>query len=164
MVREAIRQNIEDIIAEEDIISILPGTKVRIPLKSIKEFQFAFSEENPMVVQAPGAKKGDKIEKADPRFSQIPGPQAGDLPGEDVYEAEISGKELWEMIDEFLELPRLKEKSTEKTKKERKTRFRRTKKKGVIAKVNWSKTAEERIKRRKTQKRISKTPRGGGKK
>src|ERR1700731_608676 len=106
-VRESIRENIADIIAEESIIGKDRDRVIKVPLRGIKEYRFIYGE------NAPGAGQG----QGDTRPGQVVGKvgkdgkggegQAGDRPGIDYYETDVTLDELIEIMFEDLELPNL---------------------------------------------------------
>ena len=51
-VREAIRANVADIIAEEAILTKTPDRVVKVLIRGIKEYCFAFEEKTPRVAAA----------------------------------------------------------------------------------------------------------------
>src|ERR1700693_1891369 len=92
-VRESIRENIADIIAEESIIGKDRDRVIKVPLRGIKEYRFIYGE------NAPGAGQG----QGDTRPGQVVGKvgkdgkgegQAGDRPGIDYYETDVTLDEL----------------------------------------------------------------------
>lgn len=155
IVREAIKENLKEILDGIDIVSISPHQKIKIPLRSYKEFQFAFSEKTPGAAQAPGKGKGDKLGEEKDK-SPDPGPQAGDMPGEDIYEVEMYAGELQDIIDEKYNLPNLEELDKSKTPDQEKTRTRGYKKKGPLPKLARRRTAKRRLERLKGEERIKK--------
>lgn len=146
-VLEAIKENLEDILEGLDIVSMSPDQKIKIPLRSIKEFQFAYAERNPGAAQAPGAGKGDKLGEKKGEMRMPGDQQAGDTPGDDVYEVEIYAEELQELIDEKYNLPNLEEKDEAKAPEEKKTRTRGYKKRGPLSRLARRRTAKKRIER-----------------
>lgn len=153
-VREAIKENLEEILESTDIVNISPFQKIKIPLRSIKEFQFAFAENTAGAAQAPGKGKGDKLGEAEKKPGA--GPRAGDMPGEDIYETEIYAHELQEIIDEKYNLPNLEEKDKSKTPDEEKVRIRGYKKKGPLTRLARRRTAKRRLERLQSEERIKK--------
>ena len=149
-VREAIKEGLGELLEGVDIISISPFQKIKIPLRNLKEFQFAFAEKNPGVAQAPGAKKGDKLGKKEAE-ERMPGPQAGDMPGEDVYEVEMYAYEIQELIDEKYNLPHLEEKEKSKVPEEEKTKIRGYKRRGPLSRLARRRTVRRRIERGKKE-------------
>lgn len=109
---KAIREGIHDIIADESIIGKNGKTKVKIPVKGIKEYKFVFGDnnQNRKVGSAPGKdkKRGQPIGKG-PQQSQGEGsnPKAGNKEGEEIYEVEITLDDLAEYLFDDLELPEL---------------------------------------------------------
>src|SRR5882762_2826454 len=90
-VRESIRENISDIIAEESIIGKSGDRVIKVPLRGIKEYRFVYGENQPGAAQGDGdsqpgqvvGKKGkDGVGKGDDK--------AGDTPGVDYYETDVT--------------------------------------------------------------------------
>ncbi len=106
-VRESIRDNIADIIAEESIIGKDRDRVIKVPLRGIKEYRFVFGDNAGGSSQGEGdTQEGQVIGKA----GQQPGKgddMAGDRPGVDYYETEVTLEELIEIMFEDLELPNL---------------------------------------------------------
>ena len=48
-VREAIRENIADIVAEESIIGQSRDKIIKVPIRGIKEYRFVFGDNSPQV-------------------------------------------------------------------------------------------------------------------
>ncbi len=143
--------NLDEILAEEDIIRLSPGKSIKVSVRGLIEYQFQFDDRAPRVGQTSGdPKKGQRI-RTGPRVSQqgLQGPGAGDEPGLDIYETEVPMKDLAELIEEEFELPDLKEKSHDKTLKHQKRGFQGTKKTGIRAHIEKRKTVRERLKRKK---------------
>ena len=111
-VKEAIRENLADIISEQSIITS-DGTKiVKVPIRSLEEYKFRFGEPPPegQVGQGDGGSQvGDVRERAG-RPGQGNGPGAGEQPGIDYYEAELTVDELAALLFEDLGLPNLEPK------------------------------------------------------
>ena len=100
-VRESIRENIADIIAEESIIGKDKDRVIKVPLRGIKEYRFVYGD------NSPGASQGD----GDSRPGQVVGKtgkdgpgkgdeHAGDRPGVDYYETDVTLEELIEIMFE----------------------------------------------------------------
>ncbi len=151
--KQAIRDNLEEILEGTDIVSISPFQKIKIPLRSIKEFQFAFAEDTSGAAQAPGKGKGDKLGQQE----KVPerGPQAGDMPGEDIYETEVYAHELQEILDERYNLPNLEEKDKSKTPDEEKIRIRGYKRRGPMSRLARRRTTKRRLERTQSEKRTN---------
>ena len=119
--REALRENLPEIIAEEAIITQKRGKTVKVPIRSLEIPNFRPGARNRApengdgqrvggagVGQGPG-NPGDVIDRRPPR-GQRPGPEAGDEPGQDYIETEIELEELVAMMLEDLGLPNLEKK------------------------------------------------------
>ncbi|NCU17670.1 sporulation protein YhbH [Pallidibacillus pasinlerensis] len=112
-VQEAIKKNLPDLVSEENII-LSDGKKVvKIPIRSLDEYKIRYNyDKNKHVGQGDGdSNVGDVVARdgsAQPGAGQ--GPGAGDQPGEDYYEAEVSLAELEEAFFKELELPNLQKK------------------------------------------------------
>ncbi|WP_018132792.1 sporulation protein YhbH [Effusibacillus pohliae] len=147
-VREAIRQNLADLVSEESIIMTDGRETIRVPVRSIQEYHFRYNYSNQeQVGQGQGdAKVGDLVARGQPAPGSGKGPGAGDSPGEDYYEAEITVDELAELIFEDLELPRLKRKSAQEL-REPDIQFHDVRKQGIMGNVDKRRTLLESIKR-----------------
>jgi len=155
-VREAIRGNIADIIAEESIIGKDNNRIVKVPIRGVKEYRFVYGENAPGVGQG-----GDGEVKPGQVVSQGKdggkGHQAGDQPGTDYYETEVSLDELVEVMFEDLELPDLDRKNLREMEVERMFRQQGYRKKGVRVRLDKKRTARSRIKRKKASLRAGVT-------
>jgi uncharacterized protein len=111
-VRESIRHNIADIIAEESIIGRNRDKMVKVPIRGIKEYRFVYGDNTPGVGQGDGSTEQGQVVGRQPQPGDGPGDgKAGDQAGEDYYETEISIDELVEIMFEDLELPDLERKA-----------------------------------------------------
>ena len=109
-VREAIKKNLADIVSEESIIMHDGRKTVRVPIRSLHEYHFRFNHNRQKHAgQGDGRSKKGDIVFSEPRFGR--GRGAGNEPGVDYYEADITVDELEEMIFEDLGLPNLEQKS-----------------------------------------------------
>lgn len=113
-VQEAIRNNLPDLITEENIIMSNGKEVIRIPIRSLDEYKIRYNyDKNKHVGQGDGDSQiGDVVARGDTGEQQGigKGQGAGDQPGEDYYEAEVSLMELEEALFNQLELPNLKQK------------------------------------------------------
>src|SRR3989338_6765779 len=138
-IRETIRQNIPDIIAEESIIGKDKGRVIKVPIRGVKEYRFVYGENAPGVGQGgdgdvqPGQTIGQGKKGAQ-------GQQAGDQPGVDYYETEINLDELIEIMFEDLELPFMERKKFREMEVEKKFKQKGFKKKGIQARLNRKST------------------------
>ncbi|RYL93101.1 sporulation protein YhbH [Sporolactobacillus sp. THM7-4] len=114
-VKEAIKNNLPDLISSESII-LSDGKKMtRIPIRSLDEYKLRYNYEKTKHVGQGGGKSkvGDVIARV-PAKQAADGPGkgkgAGDKPGVDYFEANVSIMELENLFFKELELPHLKQK------------------------------------------------------
>lgn len=110
-IKQAIKDNLRHLIAEENIISSSGDKKVRVPIKYLDMWRFKFGKNTKASGRGVGqgdGKEGDVIaEEGEGRGS---GHQAGQEAGEDIYEEEVSIEEVIDMMLEDLNLPFLERK------------------------------------------------------
>ncbi|ABO65880.1 MULTISPECIES: sporulation protein YhbH [Geobacillus] len=113
-VKEAIKNNLPDLITEESIIMSNGRDVIKIPIRSLDEYKIRYNyEKNKHVGQGNGdSQVGDVVARDGSGEGKGPGKGqgAGDLPGQDYYEAEVSLMEIEEAFFSQLELPNLKQK------------------------------------------------------
>ncbi len=147
-IRENIKENIADIISEEAIIGKSGDRIIKIPIRGIKEYRFVYGDNTPGAGQGEGeTKPGDVVGKDRSDGSPI-GDKAGNQPGEDYYETEITIDELIDILFEDLELPHLERKKFRFIESTRLLKSKGTKKVGIRARLHRKKTAIQRIKRK----------------
>ena len=159
-VREAIRNNIGDIIAEESIIGKDKNRVIKVPIRGIKEYRFVYGDNAPGVGQGGDGepKPGDVVGQGQDGKG---GQQAGDKPGVDYYETEVSLDELIDLMFEDLELPDLERKRLRQMEVERLFHQKGFRRKGIRVRLDKKRTARSRIKRKKaTLKRHAMSPTG----
>ena len=148
-VREAIKNNLPDLISDESIIMSDGKQIVKIPIRSLEEYRFRFNfNKQQHAGQGNGKTKvGDVLAR---ETSGQPGPGqgggAGDQPGVDYYEAEVTLDEIEEMLFAELELPHLQPKEQEQTVVED-IRFNDVRKKGLMGNLDKKRTILEAMKR-----------------
>ncbi|MHB1127212.1 MAG: sporulation protein YhbH [Bacillota bacterium] len=146
-VKEAIKKNLADIVSEESII-LSDGNKViKVPIRSLEQyrFRFNFNKQEHAGSGSGKSKKGDVL-GSDSAAAPGKGKGAGEEPGVDYYEAEITLDELAEMIFEDLCLPNLQEKKNEQIESES-LRFNDVRKKGLTGNIDKKRTIVENLKR-----------------
>lgn len=151
-VREAIRNNIADIIAEESIIGKDNNRIIKVPIRGVKEYRFVYGD------NAPGVGQGGDQE---PQPGQVVGQgekgkqpgQPGDQPGVDYYETDVRLDELIELMFEDLELPDLERKRLRQIEVEKLFRQKGYRRKGVRVRLDKKRTARSRLKRKKASYR-----------
>lgn len=142
-IREAIKKNLHNIIAEESIITQRGKKTTRVPVRYLDSYHFKYGQPGEGVGSGEG-NPGDVVRKGKQKGK--PDNKAGQERGQDIYEAEISFEELTQMMLEDLELPNLQDK--EKVAIITRTpQFHDMRKKGIMA--NWlkKKTVLENMKR-----------------
>ena len=150
-VHEAIRHNIADIIAEESIIGKDRDRIIKVPIRGVKEYRFVYGENTPGVGQGgPGTQPGQVIGKGEEGGGAQ---QAGDRPGVDYYETDVSLEELIDMMFEDLELPFLERKHLRQMEVEHLFRRKGYRKKGIRIRLDKRRTAISRVKRKKAVQR-----------
>ncbi|MBA2871893.1 hypothetical protein HNQ85_002183 [Anoxybacillus calidus] len=118
-VKEAVKNNLADLITEESIIMSNGRDVIKIPIRSLDEYKIRYNyEKNKHVGQGDGDSQiGDVIARDGSGEGQKgagKGQGAGDQAGHDYYEAEVSLMELEEAFFSQLELPNLKRKETDR--------------------------------------------------
>ena len=107
--REAIRDNIADIISEESIIGRHKDRVIKVPIRGIKEYRFVFGDNQSQAGTGEGnTEPGQVVGKAG-KEGEGSG-KAGDQPGVDYYETDVTLEELIEIMFEDLELPDMERK------------------------------------------------------
>lgn len=152
LVEESIKKNIGSIISEESIIGQSKDKKIKIPIKSIKEYQFIYGKNTPGVASGDGTeKKGDKV--GSDKDSKGFGDGAGKGEGEDIYETEITIEELINYLFEDIDLPdidRRKIADLEQIRLGKKLGYQR---KGIPPRLAKRRSVMEKIKRQQSTKR-----------
>ncbi|HEX2225784.1 MAG TPA: sporulation protein YhbH [Candidatus Binatia bacterium] len=151
-IREAVRNNIADIVAEESIIGKDNNRIVKVPIRGIKEYRFVYGENAPGVGQGGDGQPqpGQVIGKGK---DQSAGHQAGDTPGTDYYETEVTLDELIEVMFEDLELPDIDRKRLRQLEVEKLFKQKGFRRKGIRVRLDKKRTALSRIKRLKASQR-----------
>ncbi len=144
-VKEAIRKQLRELIAEEAIITSDGTKRVKIPLRYLDQYRFKYGQPPQGVGQGEG-QPGDVLGQ---RGSEGHGPgegQPGDQSGEHTYEVEVPLAELTQMMLEDLALPWLEAKPARQltTTRHRFTDVRRT---GSLANLDKRRTLLANLKR-----------------
>ncbi|MDA8187375.1 MAG: sporulation protein YhbH [Dehalococcoidales bacterium] len=109
-VKEAIKGNLANIISQEAIITSDGNRIVKVPIKSLElpRFRYEFRKKQQVGQGEGDSGVGDVLNPG--QKGQGKGKQAGDQPGIDYYEAEITIEELAGLLFEDLGLPNLQRK------------------------------------------------------
>jgi hypothetical protein len=146
-VRESIRENIADIIAEESIIGKNKDRVIKVPLRGVKEYRFVFGENAPGAGTGDGnAQPGQVVGKA----GQQPGQgtdQAGDKPGVDYYETDVTLEELIDIMFEDLELPNLERKALREVLSDQSSKRKGYRQVGIRVRLDKRRSAKQRVMR-----------------
>lgn len=145
--REAIRDNIADIISEESIIGRHKDRVIKVPIRGIKEYRFVFGDNQSQAGTGQGeTEPGQVIGKAG-KDGEGTG-RAGDQPGVDYYETDVTLEELIEIMFEDLELPDMERKILREVISERIAKRKGYRKAGVRVHLDRRRTAKARIRRK----------------
>jgi len=148
-VRDAIKQNLPDLVTEESIILSDGKQIVRVPIRSLDEYRLRYNfTKGKHVGQGNGKSKVGDVLGVDPAPSQGPGKGegAGDQAGDDYYEVEVNMAELESLLFEELELPNLQNKEKINVHKED-IRFNDVRKKGIMSNIDKKRTILENLRR-----------------
>ena len=147
-IKQSIRNNIADILAEESIIGRDRDKIIKIPIRSIKEYRFVYGENTPGVAQGNGEQKpGDVVGPADPGDANV-GQGGGDQPGVDAFETEISLEELINIMFDDLELPELEKKSLRRVLSDDARKRKGKRHAGIRPRLDKRSTAKNRVRRK----------------
>jgi sporulation protein YhbH len=145
-VKEALKGNLAEIVAEQAIISADGDRVVKVPIRSLELPRFRFSRgEQTQAGQGSGdSQVGDVLgqEGSGPGRGQ----RAGNQPGIDYYEAELTVDDLVALVFQDLGLPFLKPKAKQQVLGET-VRFDEIRKKGVMANLDKRRTLLENLRR-----------------
>lgn len=149
-VKEAIRDNLRDLVTQNDII-LSDGKKiVKVPVRGLELPRFRY---DPLSGKHSG--QGDGETGVGDIIGQIPGSgsgsgkgkQAGDQPGIDYYEVDVEIDTLAEILFEHFELPNLKPKKSQETESVD-LRWKDVRKKGLFSNLDKRRMVTENIKRK----------------
>ncbi|GJM79879.1 sporulation protein YhbH [Paenibacillus sp.] len=152
-VREVIKQNLPDLVTEENIIMSDGKQIIKVPLRNLEEYRFIHNyQKHKHVGQGDGSSEvGDVLGQDSPKESGKGGKggKAGDQPGYDYVEAEVSIEELEDMLFDEMELPYIQEKDKEEMETES-IRFNDIRKKGLMSNIDKKRTILENLRRNAT--------------
>ncbi|MEC5423902.1 sporulation protein YhbH [Virgibacillus sp. C22-A2] len=163
-VKDTIKNNLPDLISEENIIMSNGRDVIKIPIRSLDEYKIRYNyNKSKHVGQGNGDSKVGDVIAQDPggadqgKNGPGKGKQAGDQPGKDYTEAEVTLEELEEVLFKELELPNLKQKEQAEIKTD-KVEFNDIRKKGLIGNIDKKRTILTAIKRNATEGKPGITP------
>lgn len=153
-VREAIRNNIADIIAEESIIGQNKDRIIKVPIRGMREYRFIYGENTPGVGMGDGETEPGQVISQGKDGDKGAG-QPGNQPGVDYYETDVTLEELIEIMFEDLELPELKRKTMREILSERTSKRKGYRRAGVRVHMDKKRTAISRIRRKVATQRVT---------
>lgn len=147
-IKETIRNNVGEILAEESIIGRDKDKIIKIPIKSVKEYRFVYGENSPGVAQGDGSQKpGDVVDKGDPGAPNV-GQGGGDQPGVDAFETDVTLEELISIMFDDLELPELEKKSLKQVVSDNARKRKGIRHAGIRPRLDKKSTVKNRIRRK----------------
>jgi sporulation protein YhbH len=144
--REAIRDNIADIISEESIIGRDKDRIIKVPIRGIKEYRFVYGDNQAQVGEGEGETEPGQVVGKARRDGEGSG-RAGDQPGIDFYETDVTLEELIEIMFEDLELPDLERKILREVLSDRIAKRKGYRRAGVRVHLDRRRTARARVRR-----------------
>jgi sporulation protein YhbH len=146
-IKDSIRDNIGDILAEESIIGRDRDKIIKVPIRSVKEYRFIYGENSPGVAQGDGEQKpGDVVQQGDPD-GKGQGGKGGDQPGVDAFETDITLEELIAIMFDDLELPELERKALKEVVSEDARKRKGHRRAGIRPRLDKRATARNRARR-----------------
>jgi len=147
-IKDSIRDNIGDILAEESIIGRDKDKIIKVPIRSVKEYRFIYGENSPGAAQGDGNQKpGDVVEQGN-QDGQGQGQGAGSQAGVDAFETDITLEELIAIMFDDLELPELERKALKSVLSEDARKRKGHRKAGIRPRLDKRATARNRIRRK----------------
>ena len=148
--KEAIRENIADVIADESIIGRDRDKVIKIPIRGVKEYRFVYGDNQGGVGSGQGDTQPGQVVGERKDGQGEPG-KAGDQPGVDYYETDVTLEELVDIMFEDLELPDLERRILKDVVAERTVKRRGYRKSGVRVHLDRRRTARARVRRMKAR-------------
>jgi sporulation protein YhbH len=145
-VKEAIRGNLDAIVGEEAIITSDGKKVVKVPIRSLDlpHFRFDRGRKNHVGQGQGNSKIGDVLGQEASGQGPGRGKQAGELPGVDYYEAEVTVDELAALVFEDLGLPFLQPKGRALIPSDD-VRFNEVRRQGVMSNLDKRRTIRENL-------------------
>ena len=147
-VKEAIRQNLPDIVGDEAIITRKEGQVVKVPIKGVKSYHFIHGQTGG---EGGGLGSGEpqrgKVIGRRPKQGQGQGGKPGGEPGTDYLETEIDIEEIIQMMLEDLGLPNLRRKEVRETVIPKGWTFESIERSGIRPRLDKKRSIKEAIKR-----------------
>ncbi len=148
-VKQAIKENLADLVSDESIVMSDGRQIVKIPIRSLDEYRFRynFNKSRQSGSGDGDSQVGDLVAQGRPDSQKGKGDQgAGDSPGLDYYEADVALEDIQSLLFAELELPNLAPKSSERV-TTTDIDFRDVRKKGLMGNIDKKRTLLESIRR-----------------
>ena len=146
-IKDSIRDNIGDILAEESIIGRDRDKIIKVPIRSVKEYRFVYGENSPGVSQGDGQQKpGDVVQQGGEEGQGQDG-KGGNQPGVDAFETDITLEELIAIMFDDLELPELEKKAIKEVVSEQARKRKGHRRAGIRPRLDKRATARNRARR-----------------
>jgi sporulation protein YhbH len=146
-IKDSIRDNIGDILAEESIIGRDRGKIIKVPIRSVKEYRFVYGENSPGVSQGDGQQKPGDVVQQGGEEGQGQGGKGGNQPGVDAFETDITLEELIAIMFDDLELPELEKKAIKEVVSEQARKRKGHRRAGIRPRLDKRATARNRARR-----------------
>ena len=146
-VRESIRDNIADIVAEESIIGKHGDKIIKVPIRGVREYRFVYGDNTPGVGEGDGNTQPGQVVGKGEREGPGGGDRAGDKAGQDYYETDVTLEELIDIMFEDLELPDLERRALRQIPAERTAKRKGYRQVGIRIRLDKKRTARERVRR-----------------
>ncbi len=148
-VRQAIRENIADIVAEESIIGQDREKLIKVPIRGVKEYRFVYGENQPGVGQGNGdTQPGQVVGKSNQGEGEAKPDRAGDRPGVDYYETDVTLEELIDIMFEDLELPDMERRRLREIAAPRMSKRKGYRQVGIRIRLDKRRTVKARVRRK----------------
>lgn len=153
-VKEAIKSNLADIVAEEAIVTSDGNRAIKVPIRSLElpHFRYDTNRKNHMGQGNGDSQVGDVIGQAPGQAGPGKGKGAGDQPGLDYFEAEITIDELADLLFEDMGLPNLEQKQAQQI-ESTVIRFNDIRKTGPMSSLDKRRTVLQNLRRNAIQGR-----------
>lgn len=148
-VKQAIKENLPDLISEESIIMSNGRQIVKIPIRSLEEYRIRYNyNKSRQTGSGQGdSQVGDVIAQGKPEGAQPgSGQGAGDSSGVDYYEAGVTLEDIEGLLFAELELPNLESKAPEQLVSDD-IDFRDVRRTGLMGNIDKKRTLLEAIRR-----------------
>lgn len=146
-IKDSIRDNIGDILAEESIIGRDRDKIIKIPIRSVKEYRFIYGDNSPGAAQGNGEQKpGDVVDPGNPD-GEGQGKGGGNQPGVDAFETDVTLEELIAIMFDDLELPELEKKAIKQVLSDDARKRKGHRSAGIRPRLDKRATARNRVRR-----------------